>query len=240
MKNAVCGIVFLAGIASAAEAGAEDVVPIFQGSFHVSLPDGVATSENQPAPIDEILQQLSMVDGQGRETFGVADAALMRMALFRGVFAETVEDVPQLSQRFTIVADPEDMAADQMAAARMDSSFWFSFENSNKIVRPLQLVRMGETWWQFDDDLDVSVTVDIFVPSFEICRFLSEEAICIHRFLDDEVDWRDTLTLSMGETRLSKESYLALSQTAYFQLPLAILQSVTPTDDYRPCCKALR
>ena len=240
MKNAVCGIVFLAAIASAAEVGAEDVVPIFRGSFHVSLPDGVAISENQKAPIDEIRQQLSIVDGQARETFGVTDAALVRMNLLRGVFVETVQDVPQLSQKFTIVADLEDMAADQMAAARMESSFWFSFEGSNKIVRPLRLVRMGETWWRFDDDLDVSVSVDLSVPSFEICRFFSKEVICIHRHLDEKMDWRDPLTLSTGDTRLSEESYMALSQMAYFQRPLAILRSVTPTEEYRPCCEPLR
>ena len=191
-------------------------------------------------PIFEIRQQLSIVDGQGQETFGVADASLMRMSLLRGIFVEVPEDVPQLYQRFTIVANLEGLSVGEMATAKMDSSYWFNFERANRVVQPLFLVRKGETWWRFDDDRDLSVTFDLSVPSVEICKFLLKEAICIHRFMDRNVNWRDQLSLSPDETELSEKGYKTLSQMAYYQLPLAILQNVSPTEAYRPCCKALR
>ncbi|KQI73040.1 hypothetical protein AN191_03855 [Loktanella sp. 5RATIMAR09] len=233
-------MIFSVVLAFPTMAGAQDAIPIFLESFQVILPDGVAPSDNQPAPIDEIRQQFSIVDGKGQETFGVADASVMRMSLRRGIFVEAPEDVPRLSQRFTIVANLEDLSADEMATAKMDSSYWFNFEGSNRIVQPLFLVRRGETWWRFDDDLELSVAFDLSVPSLEICKFVFTEAICIHRFMDSDVNWRDRLSLSKDDTELSEEGYEALSQMAYYQLPLAILQSVLPTEAYRPCCKALR
>lgn len=240
MTDARRGMIFSVALAFPSIASAQDAHPIFLGSYEVTFPNGVAPSNNPPAPIDEISQQLSIVDGQGQETFGAAEASVMRMSLLRGIFVEAPEEVPQLSQRFTIVANLGGLSADEMAIAKMDSSYWFNFEGANRVVQPLFLVRRGETWWRFDDDLDLSVTFDLSVPSFEICRFLSTEAICIHRFVDENVNWRDRLSLSPEETELSEEGYETLSQMAYYRLPLAILQSVSPTDAYRPCCKALR
>lgn len=233
-------MIFSALLAFPTMAGAQDAIPIFQESYQVTLPDGVAPSDNQPAPIDEIRQQLSIVDGQGKETFGAADASVMRLSLLREIFVEAPEDVPRLSQRFTIVANLEDLSAEEMATAKMESSFWFNFQGSNRIAQPLFHVRRGETWWRFDHDLELSVALDISVPSLEICKFVFTEAICIHRFMDSNVNWRDKLSLSTDDTELSEESYEALSQMAYYQLPLVILQSVLPAEAYRPCCKALR
>lgn len=240
MKCALSGIVFLAIIASWTAANAEDMIPIFHGSFQVDLPDGVALSENQAAPVDEILQQLSIVDSKGRETFGGADAKFMRMSLLRELFVENVENLPRLSQRFTVAPDLENMTADRMAAAKMTSSFRFNYQGSNRVSRPLKLVRMNETWWRFDNELDVSVTVDLSVPTVEICKYILREAICIHRYLDQQLEWRKKLGLRMGDTTLSDESLEALTKMPYFQLPLTILQSVSPTASYRPCCKRLQ
>ncbi|RYG89660.1 hypothetical protein EU803_16020 [Loktanella sp. IMCC34160] len=240
MSYTVRSMIFLAALAFPTVASPQDALPIFLESFHVTLPDGVAPSENQPAPIDEIKQQLSIVDSQGQEKFGVADASVMRMSLLREIFVEAPEDVPQLSQSFTVVADLEDLSVTEMANARMVSSYWFNFEGSNRIVQPLFLIRRGETWWRYDDALELSVIFDLSVPSVQICKFVFKEAICIHRFMDSEVNWRDRLSLSTVDTELSEKGYEALSQMAYYQLPLAILQSVTPTEAYRPCCKALR
>lgn len=214
---------------------------IFLDSYSVELPHGVTISDPAFVPADEYRQQLSFVDADGAEATDRAVAAKARMVLLREVIVSHRDEVPDLLQFFVLMPRPLELGDRGLLEHRMNRSFFWLNRNDEKTAhtRPLLHLRLGESWWGFDEAARVGLAFDLTAPSFEICRVFGQEYICIHRIVEGETDWVSVLELDESDTRLTAETLTELLNMEYIQLPLEILQSVARTHSYEPCCRSL-